>query len=240
MNLLLMGRRRGGVKYSQRVLSLSPLAYWPLWDLTGTAATELVHGWNGSIVGGVSLGWPGLEGRTCALFDGSTGYVNCHSAGLAAAFTGASFTIMGMFSVASEDVWTDGTDRRMIYVYVDTSNRAGFVKNTADNTVTMLAIAGGTSKTKALTLSGTDLMHFAIRRSEADGLVHFFLNGVQQGEAFGTIGTWSGAPGVITIGAGSTAPTNLWSGLGHMVSIHCPALPVSTIQALGAYAAARV
>ncbi|MGC3956970.1 MAG: GH92 family glycosyl hydrolase [Verrucomicrobiota bacterium] len=67
--------------FAAAVVTNNPLAYWPLTETNGAVAYDLVGGYNGSYVGGVTLGQPGvaLAGfvppRYAALFDGTSGYV---------------------------------------------------------------------------------------------------------------------------------------------------------------------
>ena len=68
--------------YEQSLLSLDPLAYWPLNEASGTIAHDVVGNYNGSYVGGCTLAQTG-PGNTIfgspsrsVLFDGTSGYVN--------------------------------------------------------------------------------------------------------------------------------------------------------------------
>ncbi len=66
--------------YSQTVLNDKPAGYWRLGDASGSGSVADLsgNGYNGSVVGGVSLGQPGAlngDATTCALFDGSSGYL---------------------------------------------------------------------------------------------------------------------------------------------------------------------
>jgi hypothetical protein len=68
--------------YQQSLVSLGPIAYWPLTETSGTIAHDLVGNYNGSYIGGVTLAQSGptnsifgsLSGS--ALFNGSSGYVD--------------------------------------------------------------------------------------------------------------------------------------------------------------------
>ncbi|HEV2329854.1 MAG TPA: LamG-like jellyroll fold domain-containing protein [Verrucomicrobiae bacterium] len=69
-------------QYQQSLLSLNPMAYWPLNETSGTTAYDIVGGYNGTYVGGCTLaqGGPtnsifGSVSRS-VLFDGSSGYVD--------------------------------------------------------------------------------------------------------------------------------------------------------------------
>ena len=68
--------------YEAAVVGVHPLAYWPLAETNGAVAYDLVGGHNGTYVGGVTLGQPGVPSagfivpNYAALFDGSSGYVD--------------------------------------------------------------------------------------------------------------------------------------------------------------------
>lgn len=67
-------------EYELAVLADSPVAYWPLTDAPGaTSAVNLAGSGNGTVVGGVTFGQPGVVAsdptQTAALFDGSSGYI---------------------------------------------------------------------------------------------------------------------------------------------------------------------
>jgi len=68
--------------YKSWVLAWQPLAYWPLNETGGTVAYDISGGYNGTYVGGVALGQPGvpLPGfgapNYAASFDGTSGYVD--------------------------------------------------------------------------------------------------------------------------------------------------------------------
>jgi hypothetical protein len=71
-----------GNPYQNALLSLSPVAYWPLSETNGTVAHDVIGGNNGSYVGGCTLAQSGptnsIFGSTSesVLFDGTSGYVD--------------------------------------------------------------------------------------------------------------------------------------------------------------------
>src|SRR6202453_1311278 len=68
--------------YQQNLLDLGPLAFWPLNEPDGTTAYDMVGGYNGTYVGGVTLAQPGVTNAALGapsysvLFDGATAYVD--------------------------------------------------------------------------------------------------------------------------------------------------------------------
>jgi hypothetical protein len=67
--------------YEQAVMSLSPIAFWPLDEASGTTAFDVIGGNNGTYAGTYVLGQTGpgntfFGGDVAALFDGSSGHVD--------------------------------------------------------------------------------------------------------------------------------------------------------------------
>ncbi len=68
--------------YAAALLADRPLGYWPLNETNGSIALDVVGGHNGTYVGGVSLGQPGVSlpgfgsPSYAARFDGTSGYVD--------------------------------------------------------------------------------------------------------------------------------------------------------------------
>ena len=68
--------------YQQALLSLNPIAYWPLTETNGTVAHDLVGDYNGTYNGGCTLAQSGPTNSffgspsRSALFDGTSGYVD--------------------------------------------------------------------------------------------------------------------------------------------------------------------
>jgi len=68
--------------YQRSLLSLHPVAYWPLSETTGTVAHDLIGGEDGTFFGGGALGQSGPAApmfggsSRSALFDGSSAYVD--------------------------------------------------------------------------------------------------------------------------------------------------------------------
>ena len=68
--------------YAAAIASKTPLAYWPLSETNGSIAYDIVGGRNGTYVGGVTLGQPGVTNvgfvpsTFAPLFNGTSGYVD--------------------------------------------------------------------------------------------------------------------------------------------------------------------
>ena len=88
-------------RYQQAVLSLSPMAYWPLTETSGTVAHELMGNYNGSYIGGITLAQAGPtnsffgSSSLSAHFNGTSGYVDIPE---------GSFNLTGAITVVA---WVD-------------------------------------------------------------------------------------------------------------------------------------
>jgi hypothetical protein len=65
----------GSSAYQNKVLADGALAYWPLDDVAGTTARELVSAKNGTISGGVTLNVAGVSTNKAMTFNGTTGKI---------------------------------------------------------------------------------------------------------------------------------------------------------------------
>ena len=209
----------GQRNYSDRALEYGPIAYFPLWEASGTTIECLVSATqNGTASSDVS-GWPPGEGvgdgNTALLFDGTNDYIDILTASLATAFDGDEGTAMFWCKVEDSGVWSDGTKRIGLYA-VDTTDWNEYVnlyKNTSDNQMRYRYSAGGTLENITQNNVTTLLwFHIAVTWSASADEVKAYYNGVQEGTTQTSLGTWVGAINRALIGAESTAPANPWQG----------------------------
>lgn len=180
--------------YITKVQSLSPLAFWPLNEASGSVAYDRSgNGFNGAYTG-VDLGQAGQGGQTCVFFGGSGDSLNVYSAGLAGAFSTAAGSIALWAKVNSSSDWTDGSFRNVATFYVDGSNSIQIYKSSTNNRISWSYIAGGTnSQRNKSDASSTGWMHLALTWSKAADQVIAYYNGAQEGVTLTGLGTWAGA-----------------------------------------------
>ena len=124
-----------GNGYRSSVETDNPIAFWPLTDASGTTATELISGRNGTYSGGVTLGSasgiPGdaTSGAYAASFNGTSGYVSLPSYTW---FTGGDFTIEGWGNTTTAPglvkeilAFVDSTGANLVRVW-DWGDNGGF------------------------------------------------------------------------------------------------------------------
>ena len=207
----------GGVPYYQKVLALSPIAYWPLWDAVGSAAAVDLMGLGNGTPSNVTFGVTGIgDGKTAASCNGSNSLTNIYSAALASAFSGAAGTV---FAWAQNDEWSGASYRRIFHFGADASNQV-FIsrRGGVDNLLHYSYTAGGTAKTVAIDTAGpSGFFPVAITwdiNAGANGEMRVYYNGSQAFATQTALGTWSGslAATLAVIGSSSTSPSAIWSG----------------------------
>lgn len=208
---------RAAFQYYERVLNLDPIAYWPLWETSGTTAECLVNpAQNGTYSSDVST-WPvgtGIgDGNSAPGFDGTNDWVEGITATIAAAWNGSEGTLFHWLKVANVGVWTDGVRRDTMFFQVDGSNYVMIRRSTANNTMQWLYNAGGTLEVVGTAgLSSTAWVPVALTWSKSAEEMKAYWNGAQTGATQTTLGVWAGTIGAANIGATGVGPANPWSG----------------------------
>jgi len=228
--------------YHEKVLAMQPIAYWPLWEASGTVAKCLVNtAQNGTYSSDVST-WPvgaGIgDGNTAPQFDGANDYINVFSAAFSAVFPGAVGSFAGWVRVANVGVWTDGTRRDSTILFDDANNYIILRRAVANNTYQYLYQAGGVLGIRsAAGLANTGWVHVAMTWSDGTSAneMKCYWNAVQQGATVGALGNWAGGgldPNQTLIGATTMVPANVWSGGQAHFSLFNRVLSLPEIQAL--------
>lgn len=204
---------------SERILATrrsALVAYWPLWEPSGSVAFDQSgNGRNGAYTG-VALGQPGLgDGQSSVGLDGSTSFGNIYSTSLRDAFTGQELTLSAWVHVNSAATYADATERRICTFRVDASNQLGLRRLTSQDGLGVFYTAGGTAKSVTLnTLGEVNWLHVALTASKSADQVKGYLRGVQVLSTLTGLGTWAGliASTTTVIGAASTVPATVWHG----------------------------
>lgn len=221
--------------YTNKVIALSPILYYPMAEPSGTTATDESGNARNGTYTAVTLAQTGIgDGRTAGSFDGSTSVCNAYGASFVAAFNKDEGTIAGWAKVAAAGVWTDAAARQMVRFLADGSNLIIIRKTTTNNQIQLQYVAGGTNKNINTTFSLTTWFHWALTWSKAADQVKAYINGAQVGATLTGLGTWSGAlaSGNTVFGAGGSAAFEVWSGtLAHIAVWNTP-LSAANVLAL--------
>lgn len=224
-----------GVTYTQKVQALSPIAYWPLNETSGTAITDASGNGRNGTYNGPTLGQPGIgDGNTAPLFDGVNDAANVYSASLASAFNGAEGTVAVWAKVASSAVWTDATYRAIVRLAVDSNNDIMIYRSTVSNRINCDYRAGGTlNQVAATSLTSTAWLHIALTWSKTSNVLTAYSNGASIGTQPVT-GTWAGSlASTRTLLGSQFAPSTMpWSGYLAHAAIWTTALSSTDIASL--------
>lgn len=217
------------------------LAYWTLWDASGTQATDMSGNGRHGTYSGPTLGQPGIgDGRTAPLFDGVNDFVNSYTASLDGVFSGAAGSIHIWIKVSSSAVWTDGAAHGVLRFGEDGSNRITINKTVNNNELAWFYDAGGVSEVVSSTAlgGGTGWIPLAItwdKNAGASGEMKAYGNQSQIGATQTTLGTYVGALAstIAVLGALNSSAAFPWSGYLAHCAIWNTALSTAQISALG-------
>lgn len=229
---LLLGTRRalvggGAQSYIRKVLGYNPIAYWPLWETSGSVARCLVNPAQNGTYTGATLGQQGIgDGNTAPLFDGVNDYVDIHTAALDAAFDGDEGSAM-IWVFPSGGVWPAGESHSMCFnLFEDVNNRCRIHAEGGTGDMQFRRNASGTAKiithaTGAEPIAWHSTLLTWSLSTGVDGQLIAYWDGVQTGAIQTGIDAYLGSLSAVNtlIGAYSNAPPSLvWPGrLAHCV-----------------------
>lgn len=229
----------GYESYIEKIEALTPLAYWPMNEPSGSVMNDIVGGYDGAY-GNITLGQTGIgDGETSALFNGSSSYGQISGANLtalAAALDWDEFTIMCWLKVSGAGVWTDGAQRRQIYFGsgTDEANNHFYLRKNTTSNQTRCGRAGTTLPHIAVdhTISTTDWFHVCMTSSKAADQLKFFVNGAQTGSTYNSLATILGTLAVVVFG--TYGGTYFWSGYMAHAALFNRALTPAEVALAGA------
>jgi len=171
--------------------------------------------------GGVNDGTPtrvgfGGDARK-AFFDGTNSFVDIYSADLNNKFNGKEFSCIVRSKVSDVAVWTDGTTRYLIRFFVDANNSFYISRVAANNRIQFIYEANGVVATMNETSYAGEVGWFTsgITGSDTNDQARAYKNGVEIAASPAVnAGVWTGnlTSSAVVIGAGTTAPINVWDG----------------------------
>lgn len=223
--------------YIQKVTALSPIAYWPFNEASGTTAdnAEGTAARDGTYTA-VTLGQTGIgDGNTCPLFDGATSYVNLLTASLRAAVNYVEGTFSGWFKLNS--TWTDGARGFIFYLYSAGGSYIIIEKRAENNQFRFRQNnAAGTDRLYDINpFTSTAWNHVAMTWTATGNAVICYMNGVQVDGGLAGPGAQQGATiDGIFIGSASAVPGNPWKGWLAHPALWTSALTPTQIASLAA------
>jgi hypothetical protein len=184
----------------------------------------------------VTLGQTGIgDGRTAALYDGSTSYTDVYTTSLRDRFSASSGSLSLWIKASAAGVWTDATARRFFRLSVDTNNIIDIYRTSVNDRIIYQYKAGGT--TVSVTddsVKNTDWYHLVITWDTSADEMKAYLNGTQTGGTQSGLGTWAGLldSNRSVIGAANDTPVQVWDGYAAHCAIWSKALTATQITRL--------
>lgn len=218
------------IALTRNTFGASLFAYYPLLgdvlDYSGNGYTATNNGAN-------LTGATFRDGTPCALFNGTSAYIQLPQASLDTPFDGAEGTIALWLQFASAAL-TDGAAHIIMALGADVSNRRLLYKTATNNQVQFLENDGGTLKTVNATINNTSWHHIALTWKKAvDDRIVTYVDGVAGTPATG-LGTFAGALASGFCQIGAQGGGTVWSGNAAHVAIGNRALSAAEIAVLAA------
>lgn len=192
--------------YSDKLLALAPVTYWPLWEASGSTAHDISgNNCHAAYSAGITLGHPGIgDGNTCAYFNGTTSYVNLYSTLFNSLLNRQAGTFMLWAKVAAASFWSDGADHFFWMIYSNESVKyfmANKYSSTNNNIRFKYHPATTTESNKSTT--SIDWMHLALSWNIPSSRWRVYYNGAKTFDDGGTVGPIGSGldPGRCLIGA---------------------------------------
>lgn len=213
---------QAGGAYSAKVLNLSPIAYWPLWEASGGTAEDISGNDRDATAIGVTWGQDGIgDGRTAPYFDGVNDYINIRTASLLAAWSWTAYSILAWIKPTAA-AWTDGNIHYVFsWVVVFNTNHIIIRKTTTNNQLNFNIAHAGTIDQITYNTSGpSDFVPIVLTVDEnagATGEMKAYLGGAQIGATQTGIGTGAGDANPGVLGSFNTGPFQAW--LGHLAHV---------------------
>lgn len=221
--------------YTEKVLSYSPIAYWPLTELSGLVAdnAEGTAARDGTYSGVTLDSADGpIVGTRAGRWDGVNDYCNIYSASLNGVFNGAEGSLVAWVKVFDAGVWTDGSARVVVRIGADSTNYYQLWKNSTNNQLIYQRWSGIQDVVVQSSVSPTAWFNMAVTWSQAADQFKAYYNGVQVGVTQTGLGAWTLAlnSNLCSIGSNSIAvPANVFNGHISQVAVFASALSGAAI-----------
>lgn len=211
----------GGGLYWQRVKALfgsAVVAYWPLDELSGSAAGDVSgSGYHGTYTGVDLANEAGLKGGMAPYWDGANDVMSQASAGLMAAAPVDIGSVL-IWAKAPAGVWTDGQRRWAVRLFANSTNYLAISRPTTNNQLQFYRIGNGSGTVVNHTVgSPTTWMHLGMTWSTAANEFKAYYNGAQAGTTQTGVAAFAAAATYLAVGAAAAAPSQVWQG--HLM--HC-------------------
>jgi len=234
----------GEPKYYQKLNALFDsdlVCYWPLWDLTGTVATDISHsGFNGVYSGTTLpvLGQTGIgDGKTSPYFGGVEARVNIGSANFSSVANIGEYSISAFFRIPDVDVWTTAEYFYGFNVAAGANSAISIIKNPGIDNSIVCDLNNNTTLTSLISrqMPGRDKwFNVVLTNSITNNISKLYINGSLHASA-AVSGTWDGAIDTMWCAIGArfgVLPNTPWKGnIAHVAYINRAITQAEVIRA---------
>ena len=214
-------RRGGAVTAVDKVLSYSPILYWPMAETTGTTISdESGNGINGTAVRDVSTmtTQAGPDGNTAPTFDGVNDYISGFAAGLSPYLNESTGSALIWFKPFGAAFWTETTVRYLFNIQQFSTTRISIFKDNQVAARFWFEFINGSGVNQLTTgLSFTSWAMVSMTWNSAGNITYYLNNAIT-----GTADAYPGTPSNWTlnnintcVGAKSTSANFMSGGLSH-------------------------
>lgn len=186
--------RLQSLAYFEKVLSLNPLVYFPMGEMSGTIAVDYGNLGEDATYNNITLAQPGIgDGKTSVLGDGSADYLDFYSATLNTDWDGDEGSLLIWYKPLNVGVWSDGTLDMLVQIRADADNRIFLQKHTANNSIMAYREAQTEAKLEiATSLSFTAFTPIFFTWSISSGILRLIVGDYYDDTASGLTKTFSG------------------------------------------------
>ena len=216
--------------YTEKVLSYTPLVYYPMSEAAGAACVNVsaLGAVANGVYTGVTLGQPGIgDGGTAPYFDGTNDYATMPSDAVITTFNGQEVTVSAWFKLDAGE-WANGTFRMVVNLAADANNYIYMRKRFA-NDMAFEYKGGGVEDHVYHAMNPAAWTHVALTASRTADELKAYVSGGQVGATQGTLGVHTNVLGTWYIGSVSAIPAQTWKGHIAHVTVFDSALPVESI-----------
>jgi hypothetical protein len=161
---------------------------WPLWETSGTTATDIINEYNGAYLGTYTLNSNSFASKPSVNMGG--GRINMYTTTLRDRFPTSSGYISLWVKATTNASWT--ATSYLFNFQVDANNRV-MVANTSTSMSFYYSGSGTTKSVLTSPLYGLGWINVGCRYNNIAGTLDLFLNGIKQKTLTGGLGSWSGA-----------------------------------------------
>ncbi len=220
-----------GYNYKQRIIHQTRgnlIQYLPLDEHSGGVANDASSEGNDGAYSGVGLNnTPGPDGRGAGFYGGDGDFTNLETPGFEIDFDGTEGSLIVWAKVNAAGIWTDSTNRRIVYIKSDNNqNNISIFRSPTNNVITFHYQANNVSHSSTFNTGGeTGWMGFGQTWSDSGNFVKRYYMGSEidndvMNETWNDVDLKTGNQILGALGTGGPNPWHGW--IAHSVICNAP------------------